>query len=245
MNPLYVGSGDRRLFAIYEPPAVKRAHPRAAALCYPWGSEYVNAHRSMRHLATKLSQAGFHTLRFDYFGTGDSAGDLIDADLTGWEGDAESAIEGLKDIAGAPRVTLVGMRIGATVAARAAARLADEIEALVLWDPIVSGPEYLRSLNIADTPGVAEIDGFPLSARMLREFQAIDLRADLAAAKRRTLVLVTERLASHPDLERDMPRAGAHAALEFIDARCPWREDVTLTGEVQVQAIQRIVEWLA
>ena len=89
----------------------------------------------MRHLATKLSQAGFHTLRFDYFGTGDSAGDLIDADLTGWEGNAESAIEGLKDIAGAPRVTLVGMRIGATVAARAAARLADEIEALVLWDP--------------------------------------------------------------------------------------------------------------
>jgi pimeloyl-ACP methyl ester carboxylesterase len=253
VNPLYLGSGDRRLFGIYQPAAVKRAHPRAAVLCYPWGSEYVNAHRSMRHLATKLSQAGFHTLRFDFFGTGDSAGDLIDADLAGWEADTESAIEGLKDIAGTPRVTLIGMRIGATVAAGAAARLADEIEALVLWDPIVSGPEYLRSLHIAvpvasaapDKLAVAEIDGFPLSARMLREFEAIGLRADLAAAKQRTLVLVTERLASHPDLERDMPLAVAHAALEFIDARCPWREEVTLTGEVQVQAIQRIVEWLA
>jgi pimeloyl-ACP methyl ester carboxylesterase len=253
VNPLYLGSGERRLFGIYEPPAVKRAHPRAAVLCYPWASEYVNAHRSMRHLATKLSQAGFHTLRFDFFGTGDSSGDLVDADLIGWEGDTGSAIEGLKDIAGTPRVTLVGMRIGATVAARAAARLADEIEALVLWDPIVSGPEYLRSLNIAvpveragpDTLAVAEVDGFPLSARMLRDFEAVDLRADLAAAKPRTLVLVTERLASHPDLERDMPVVGAHAALEFVNARCPWREDVTLTGEVQVQAIQRIVEWLA
>lgn len=259
MNPLYLGSGDRRLFGIYEPPAVKRAHPRAAVLCHPWGSEYVNAHRSMRHLAAQLSQTGFHTLRFDYFGSGDSAGDLIDADLIGWEGDTESAVEGLKDIAGTPRVTLVGMRIGAAIAARAAAQLADEIEALVLWDPIVSGPEYLRSLNIAgplqtDTPdaldsrdrlAVAEFDGFALSARMRQDFAAIDLRADLAAAGQRTLVLVTERLASHADLERDMPVAGAHAALEFIDARCPWREEVTLTGEVPVQAIRRIVEWLA
>ncbi|HEY3655282.1 MAG TPA: alpha/beta fold hydrolase [Steroidobacteraceae bacterium] len=255
MNPLYLGTSERRLFGIYEPPAVKCGRPRAAVLCYPWGSEYVYAHRSMRHLATKLSQAGFHTLRFDFFGTGDSSGDPLDADLTGWEGDTESAIEGLKDIAGTTRVTLVGMRIGGTVAAKAAAQLADEIEALVMWDPIVSGAEYLRSMDITvpapvqmaapDALAVAEIDGYPLSARMLRDFEAIDLRADLAAAKQRSLLLVTERLASHEDLERDMPVAGARAALEFVLARCPWREDVALTGAVQVQAIQRIVEWLA
>jgi pimeloyl-ACP methyl ester carboxylesterase len=257
VNPLYLGTGERRLFGIYEPPAVKLARPRAAVLCYPWGSEYVNAHRSMRHLATKLSQAGFHTLRFDFFGTGDSAGDLVDADLTGWERDTETAIEGLKDIAGAPRVTLVGMRIGATVAARAAARRADEIEALVLWDPIVSGPEYLRSMNITvpvpipvqiaapDTLAVAEIDGYPLSVWMLRGFEAIDLRADLAAAKQRSLVLVTERLVSHANLERHMSVAGPRAALEFVIAPYPWREEATLTGAVQVQAIERIVEWLA
>jgi pimeloyl-ACP methyl ester carboxylesterase len=255
VNPLYLGTSERRLFGIYEPPAVKCGRPRAAVLCYPWGSEYVYAHRSMRHLATKLSQAGFHTLRFDFFGTGDSSGDPLDADLTGWEGDTESAIEGLKDIAGTTRVTLVGMRIGGTVAAKAAAQLADEIEALVMWDPIVSGAEYLRSMDITvpapvqmaapDALAVAEIDGYPLSARMLRDFEAIDLRADLAAAKQRSLLLVTERLASHEDLERDMPVAGARAALEFVLARCPWREDVALTGAVQVQAIQRIVEWLA
>jgi pimeloyl-ACP methyl ester carboxylesterase len=254
VNPLYLGTSERRLFGIYEPPAVKCGRPRAAVLCYPWGSEYVYAHRSMRHLATKLSQAGFHTLRFDFFGTGDSSGDLLDADLTGWEGDTESAIEGLKDIAGTTRVTLVGMRIGGTVAAKAAAQLADEIEALIMWDPIVSGAEYLRSMDITvpvpvqmatpDALAVAEIDGYPLSARMLRDFEAIDLRADLAAAEQRSLVLVTERLASHVDLERDMPVAGARTALEFVMARCPWREDVTLTGAVQVQAIQRIVEWL-
>ena len=93
------------------------------------------------------------------------------------------------------------------------------------------------------TPGttrsVSRLDGFGIFARDM------DMAINSPVWGLTNLVLVTERLASHADLERDMPRAGAHAALEFIDARCPWREDVTLTGEVQVQAIQRIVEWLA
>ncbi|MEP6546413.1 MAG: alpha/beta hydrolase [Gammaproteobacteria bacterium] len=249
MTPLFLGTCERRLFGIYEPPALRRGHARAAVLCYPWGSEYVYAHRSMRHLATRLSQAGYHTLRFDYFGTGDSSGDLLDADLSGWKSDTESAIEGIKDIAGTRHVSLVGLRIGGTVAAKAAAQLPDGIDALVMWDPIVSGEEYLRSMHVAvampDASTVAEVNGFPLSARMREDFQAINLCADLAAADKRSLVLVTERLASHDDLERAIPASGAGSALEFVAAPCPWREDVTLSGAVQVQAIQRIVEWLA
>ena len=45
-------------------------------LCYPWGSEYIYAHRSLRLLAQRRAAAGIHTLRFDYFGTGDSDGDI-------------------------------------------------------------------------------------------------------------------------------------------------------------------------
>ena len=99
MNPLYIGTRGRRLFGIHEPPAVKAGRARAAVLCYPWGSEYLFAHRTLRQLAVRLCGAGFHTLRFDFFGTGDSSGDMLDADLAGWEGDTESAVEGIKDIA--------------------------------------------------------------------------------------------------------------------------------------------------
>ncbi len=249
MNPLYLGSRERRLFGIYEPPAARVGRGRAAVLCYPWGPEYVYAHRSMRQLAAKLSQAGYHTLRFDFFGTGDSWGDPLDADLSGWESDTESAVEGLKDIAGTSHVTLVGLRIGGTVAAKAAAQMAGEIDALVMWDPIVSGADYLRGMDVTDlapNPNTAtEVQGFPLSARMLEDFQAIDLAADLAATDQRSLVLVTERRDLHDDLERALPAAGANPVLEFVGAPCPWREDVTQSGAVPVQAIQRIVEWLA
>jgi pimeloyl-ACP methyl ester carboxylesterase len=211
----------------------------------------------MRRLASRLSLAGYHTLRFDFFGTGDSSGNMTEADLSGWEADVESAIEGLKEIVGAAHVTLVGMRLGATIAAKVAARLAGEVEALVLWDPIVSGDEYLRSLQVIapdaaarpleTSEPVAEIQGFPLTRRMMRDIQSIDLRSDLAAVPRRSLVLVTERLDSHDQLvSEDLPATRAKRfAIEFVDAPCPWLEAVSMTGTVPVAIIQRIAEWLA
>jgi pimeloyl-ACP methyl ester carboxylesterase len=252
MNPLYLGTRERRLFGIYEPAAGKSARSRAAVLCYPWGPEYVYAHRSMRQLATRLSQSGFHTLRFDFFGTGDSSGELIDADLMGWEDDTASAVDGIKDIADVAQVTLVGLRLGASVAAKAAARLGPQVDSLVLWDPIVSGDEYLRSLGVAapdDALGAAatEIKGFAMSAAMRKELRTVDLRRDVAAVSHRSLMLVTERLPVHDALQRDgLQTLGAGpVALEFLTAPAPWVEEVTTTGAVPVHPIQRIVEWLA
>jgi pimeloyl-ACP methyl ester carboxylesterase len=138
VNPLYLGTRERRLFAVYEPAAVKDRRTRAAVLCYPWGAEYVYAHRTMRQLAVKLSAGGFHTLRFDYFGTGDSGGEDSEANPAAADIDVESAIDGLQDIVGVARVALIGLRLGATLAARTAMRCKEKVEALVLWDPIVS-----------------------------------------------------------------------------------------------------------
>jgi pimeloyl-ACP methyl ester carboxylesterase len=163
VNPLYLGTKERRLFAVYEPAAVKARRTRAAVLCHPWGAEYSYAHRTMRQLALKLSASGFHTLRFDYFGTGDSGGEDSEATPAAAEADVESAIEGLQDIVGVARVALVGLRLGATLAARAAMRRKESVEALVLWDPIVLPEEavgMIRSLPartlimLTDTHGI-------------------------------------------------------------------------------------------
>jgi uncharacterized protein len=157
VNPLYLGTRERRLFAVYEPAAAKEGRSRAAVLCHPWGAEYVYAHRTMRQLAVKLSACGFHTLRFDYFGTGDSGGGDSEANPAGAEADVDSAIEGLQDIAGAARVTLIGLRLGATLAARAAMRRKESVEALVLWDPIVLPDE-----------AAAMMPGLPARTLMMR-----------------------------------------------------------------------------
>lgn len=252
MTPLYLGSSQRRLFGIYEPPAVKADRVRAVVLCNPWGAEYIYAHRSLRQLATTLSMCGFHTLRFDFFGTGDSAGEMADGDLAGWESDVESAMEGISDIVGTARVSLIGLRLGATIAAKVAARHAGEIDSLVLWDPIISGDVYLRSLQTTSLPtrkgeeDAWEIEGFPMSLRMMHELKAIDLRDLIAEPSGRSLMLITEESRSS-----NIPRAATLAddsrvmEIEFLGAPCPWVDSGTTTGAVPVQVVKRIAEWLS
>jgi uncharacterized protein len=164
MNPLFLGTAERRIFGIHDPAAAHEGRARAVLLCHPLGSEYTYAHRSMRQLAAKLASSGFHTLRFDYFGTGDSGGDEIDTNPAGRQADIETALETLKDISQAPKVTLIGLRAGANVAARAAISVPSEVDSLVLWDPILPDDELgsslgslpPRSLILATDPGTYE-----------------------------------------------------------------------------------------
>ena len=213
----YFGAHERRLLGIYE--AARRARPnRAVVLCYPWGAEYIHGYRAMRQLAKMLTANGIHTLRFDYFGTGDSAGGTTEGDVSGWETDIQSAIEELMDTTGATQVSLVGLRLGATLAANVAVRAGPVVNSLVLWDPVVSGAEYLTELHRACSNGIVaaqicqrarpaaeggghEIMGFPLTESMAADVRRIDLAALAPALPHRTLVVVSQRLNSHESLE--------------------------------------------
>lgn len=249
MNPFYFGTGRRRLFGLYTPALTKGARSRAVVLCHPWGQEFLRAHRSIRQLANMLTAAGFDVLRFDYFGTGDSAGEMVDADLKGWENDIEMAIEELKDTMGAARVTLVGLRLGATLAASIAASRGSDVDSLVLWDPVVAGDEYLRELGAtaSRSGGEQEILGFALSNDLERDLQAIDLHALTDSLPGRTLIIVTQPLASHAALGRALSERDAGAlAIERIDGQPAWIEERNLgAGAVPVKVLQRIVQWIS
>jgi pimeloyl-ACP methyl ester carboxylesterase len=227
------------LFGLYEPAFSGGAVERAAVLCQPFGSEYVLAHRSMRQLAVRLARAGFHTLRFDYFGTGDAAGETAECDLDGWEADVEMATDELRDIVGISRITLIGLRLGATLAARVAARRASDFEALVLWDPIIAGTDDVTADAYAGAKGV------PDPASPLRNLRAIELAPWFAAPPTRTLSLVTERRPRRTALP--MAKVGlkdAQLSIEFIDDLRPWIEDPDDAGGLPIKVFQRIARWL-
>jgi uncharacterized protein len=251
VNPFYFGTGQRRLFGLYTPSRAAGGAPRGVVLCHPWGNEYLAAHRSMRQLASMLSSAGFHVLSFDYFGTGDSAGDLRDADLRGWQDDIAMAIEELKDTSGAPRVSLAGLRLGATLAAAASVGHARDVEALVLWDPIAAGAEYVRELMAAATVvrerGEHEVGGFPLTPRMADELRAIDLPTLAPSLSARTLAIVSADGASLATLRAALE--GRHRGaldVEHIESAPAWVEDVSFgTGAIPARVLRRIAEWMA
>jgi pimeloyl-ACP methyl ester carboxylesterase len=247
MNPFFFGTKARRLFGVYTP-AASQASRRALVLCHPWGQEYIRAHRSMRQLAIRLARADVHVLRFDYFGTGDSAGDMLDADLEGWERDIESALAELRDTTGADAVGLVGLRLGATLAARVAARQGDEVQQLVLWDPVVRGTAYLESLRggapAPDGERPEELFGFELSRRLADEIEALDLREVAARLRPRSLVVL-----STEETPEEIAPSGA-LEVERVLAPSPWIEEKidrtgTGVGTIPVKVLDRIVEWLA
>ena len=79
----------------------------------------------MRHLAEDRERAGLIALRFDPDGTGDSAGDDLDPGrLDAWLDSIDDACA-LVRRAGAERIVLVGVRLGALLAATCAARRDD------------------------------------------------------------------------------------------------------------------------
>ena len=93
----------------------------------------------------RLSGGGWHVLRFDYYGTGDSAGEFEATTPDDWQADIEAAVGELDAISGTRSVQLVGVRLGATLAARAALRL-PSVRRVVLGDPIYNGEGYLKQL---------------------------------------------------------------------------------------------------
>ena len=102
----------------------------------------MRSHRTFLHLAQGLTESGFHVLRFDYFGCGDSEGCFDECDFRRWADDVVTAVDEMRSGSGVSRVCLCGLRLGGTIAAMIDAER-HGIDGLILWDPVVQGARYL------------------------------------------------------------------------------------------------------
>ena len=141
MRPLYFGATGRRLFGVYDAPRAGGIR-RGVVLCYPIGIEYYSAHRACCGLARHLAESGMEVLRFDYAGTGDSEGEVVDVSAPDWVANVGQAVDELKDTTGLARVGLIGIRFGAVLAARCA-EVRSDVDRLVLWDPVLESDECM------------------------------------------------------------------------------------------------------
>ena len=195
---LWFGPAERPLFGWLHAPDADGVRG-AVVLCPPLGLEGVCTHRLFRHLAERLAAAGIAALRFDYDGTGDSAGSEDDpARVERWWASVGQAVD-LVRRAGAPKVVVVGMRMGATLAAAAAAARPGSVDGIVLWDPCASGRSYLReqqalglfSLGGRSRPdGSVEVPGIVYNAATVAELSALSVAATDGALAERVLVLL-------------------------------------------------------
>ena len=184
-RPFYFGHRGRPLFGWLHPA------PSASVgllICNPFGDEAVRTHRTTHHLAAKASAAGIPAFRFDYDGTGDSAGHDLEPDrLAQWLSSIHLAADTLRRLSGVTTLCFAGIRLGATLATLAAAERAD-VAGVIAIAPVVSGKAYVRELRLlrramdskrditsGDSDKTLETAGFLLSDATQAALSAVDL----------------------------------------------------------------------
>ncbi len=145
IEPVQFGCEQAPLFGIYHPALDLRSRT-LTVICPPLFNEYMRTHYALRELAVALSKAGHNVLRFDYTGTGDSAGDLLCTLLETWTNDIQAAIAEGRALCNSTKVNVVAIRAGAMLAAKALMARA-EVKSFVFWDPVFDGAAFIRSLQ--------------------------------------------------------------------------------------------------
>ena len=185
--------GDTLLYgSIYA--ATERRHPFGLLICSSWGLDAERAHTVSPPLAMGMARLGGVALRFDYPGTGDSFGDYGTASIETWSGAALAALREAEYRYPGTKWVMVGLMLGASVAA-VAARAAD-IRHFLLLQPSFDPAGYVdtaiqkarrRPLGSGDTANTAF--GYPIP-RGLRTSEGIaEVSAGLAELSGRGAVV--------------------------------------------------------
>lgn len=155
-------------------------------------------------LAGELAGRGLPTTVIDLAGTAQGPGSLDTPELVDrWIRDVRVAVRNLRE-RGVDHVAVVGVRVGALVAATAL--VGDPVDEFVAWAPVLSGRRFVREMKVlhsaateavgdaAAAPGVT-VAGFTLPPSLIAELSALDLaRLDGKPASVVTLVDSAARL---------------------------------------------------
>ncbi len=213
-TPVWFGAADRPLLGWIDRPADGRARG-GVVLCPPMGVELNFSQYILRVLAGELVEAGFVALRFDYDGTGQSAGETNDPErVSAWLASISYAVEHVR-ATGVPWVGAIGLRLGATLLANAAVG-GCSLDALLLWDPCLSGRSFLREQtalqsSVSETPlsgpDGTEIPGYLILPATIAELGGLELPEDLAPRSRAAVVALLDP--ARPQNGRVRRRLGA------------------------------------
>lgn len=229
-------------------PAGTRGGTPGVIFFHGFTGDRMESHWIFIKCARALASKGIASLRFDFYGSGESEGSFREATLQSEIADAKAAIRFMQRQKGIDpvRLGLCGLSLGGCVAACVAP--AAKAQALVLWSA-VARPAILQQLSRKlgkPSPNDAnnfEYDAREISARFLKDAAKVDPLSAIRRFRRPTRII-------HPGKDETVPRSHAEDFLQASGARV--KEKVIVPGADhtfssiawETAVIGLTVEWL-
>lgn len=259
IEPLFFhAQNGPRLCGVWRVSAPDTAPKRCWIICPPFAEEEKSAHRTLVELADSLVAKGDAVLFFAYRGTGDSQGEFSEASLTAWCEDILNAYELARARYPQSVPGLIGLRLGASLAAQVGEQIA--IPNLILIEPVLRGRSFLMQLGArkklramitddeAGTPKdqspkikdqtTEDMDGWPLGPAMREELRVLDISAHPPKIGGEVLVTqVSPREQVSPPLEQFARSLNAEAKTKAVVMPPFWNRLDHLDSQPLIEAV--------
>jgi dipeptidyl aminopeptidase/acylaminoacyl peptidase len=233
---------------LHLPPLALKQPAPGVVLFHGFTGNRMESHGMFVKCSRALAQAGFASLRFDFYGSGESDGEFREMTLRGEIADGRAAVAFLRGQPGInpKHVGLLGLSLGGAVAAALATSV--QAKVVVLWSA-VAHTARLRDLvkqsakGIPGKPGAAEIGAREISPRLIEDMLKVEPIRHLARYKGPTLII-------HPEKDEAVPLSHAHDFYQAAGAEA--KELAVIAGADHVytsirweqEVIARTVQWL-
>lgn len=214
-NPVTLTSAGQQVVGMFHQPMADGPVPAVLMLHGFTGSKH-EIRRLFVQQARALARKGIATLRIDFRGCGDSAGEFHEMTVSGMCADARAAWDWLSRQPGIDpaRMGLHGMSLGGMIATlTCGAGL--PARALVLWAPVTNPRRLVASRTSPDsqrqlsTEGIADLNGWAVGRAFVMEMMGADPRAAL-------LRVAAPMLFLHGDQDPTVPYEDTVAAMDEL-----------------------------
>jgi alpha/beta superfamily hydrolase len=160
---------------LHLPAAAPNRPTPAVVLFHGFTGHRMEAHGIFVKCSRALAKAGIASLRFDFYGSGESDGEFREMTLRGEIADGRAAVDFLRGQAGIDpeRVGLLGLSLGGAVAATLAPSVHAKV--LVLWSAVAHTARLGNLIEksarkIPGKPGAMELDAREINPALSRTY---------------------------------------------------------------------------
>jgi exosortase A-associated hydrolase 2 len=186
------------------PLLVTARKPAGARRCVlfapPFAEEMNKSRRMMAETSIALAARGYASVLPDLYGSGDSAGEFVEADWATWVEDVIRVVRWCEE-SGLEVSAVVAVRLGCALAAQALRECGASVRSAVFWQPVTDGSRFMTQFlrlrvaasmmnsegaesigqlkQLLQDRGRLEVAGYELSAKLVADIENVRLDAAL------------------------------------------------------------------